>query len=255
MHARVRLKVCCIASISEARLAIEAGADALGLVAHMPSGPGPIADDAIRAIAASVPPPIATFLLTSKTDPDAVVAHARATGVGTVQIVDDRVSPEVHSAVRESLPELRIVQVIHVIDAASIDRALDAASRVHALLLDSGNPAARELGGTGRAHDWSLSRQIVDRSPIPVFLAGGLNADNIAAAIRAVRPFGVDLCTGVRTHGALDPHKLAALTLALRDADPTNDPGSVASAGPEPAGDATNVDQRDPQPRTLGQRA
>jgi phosphoribosylanthranilate isomerase len=215
MPTRVRLKVCCIASVDEARLAIASGADALGLVARMPTGPGPIADDDIRAIATVVPPPIATFLLTSETDPAAIVAHARSTRVSTVQIVDDEVGPVVYGTLRDALPALRIVQVIHVRDDASIDRALAAARRVDALLLDSGNPVARELGGTGRAHDWSISRRIVERSPVPVFLAGGLNATNIADAVRAVRPFGVDLCSGVRTGGALDAVKLAAFTAAL----------------------------------------
>lgn len=219
MPGRIRLKVCCIGSIAEARLAIAAGADAVGLVARMPTGPGPIADDLIRSIAAAMPPPIATFLLTSETDPEAVVAHARSTGVSTVQLVDDECGPGVHAALRAALPALRIVQVIHVRDERSIERACDASTRVDALLLDSGNPAARELGGTGRAHDWSLSRRIVELSVVPVFLAGGLNASNIGEAVRAVRPFGVDLCSGVRSGGSLDPIKLAAFVVALRAAE------------------------------------
>ncbi len=107
--------------------------------------------------------------------------------------------------------------MIHVRDHASIDLAIAAASRVDALLLDSGNPAAvqRELGGTGRTHDWSLSREIVQRVATPVFLAGGLNAANIARAVGEVGPYGVDLCSGVRTGGSLDPQKLRAFTAAL----------------------------------------
>ncbi|MFO0834671.1 MAG: phosphoribosylanthranilate isomerase [Phycisphaerales bacterium] len=218
---RTRLKVCCISSREEAHLAIGAGADALGLVARMPSGPGPIADELIRDIARIAPPPIATFLLTSEIEPDAVVAHARRTGVSTLQLVDDGVEPDVWHAVRSDLPSLRIVQVVHVRDDSSIDLALRAASHVDALLLDSGNPAAqvRELGGTGRVHDWSLSRRIVERSPVPVFLAGGLNPANVGDAIRAVRPFGIDLCSGVRSNGRLDADKLHALVSAIRRAD------------------------------------
>ncbi len=219
MSNRIRLKVCCIASIDEARLAIAAGADALGLVARMPTGPGPIPDDLIRAIAAAVPPPISTFLLTSETESDAVVAHARSTCASAVQIVDDECGPEVYGAIRAALPALRIVQVIHVRNQHSIERALNASTHVDALLLDSGNPAARELGGTGRAHDWTLSRRIVELSQVPVFLAGGLNASNIGDAVRAVRPFGVDLCSGVRTGGVIDPTKLAAFVAALRAAE------------------------------------
>lgn len=215
--ARVRLKVCCISSVEEARVAIAAGADALGLVARMPSGPGPISDELIAAIAATVPAPAATFLLTSEVDPDAVVEHVRRTRVNTVQLVDDMVEADVYAALREELPAVRIVQVIHVRERASVELALAAAEHVDTLLLDSGNPAARvrELGGTGRVHDWSLSREIVERSPKPVFLAGGITPSNVAEAIAAVRPFGIDLCSGVRTNGALDMAKLGKLTAAM----------------------------------------
>ncbi len=218
---RTRLKVCCISSRDEARIAMSAGADALGLVARMPSGPGPIPDELIRDIAAVVPPPIATFLLTSETEPVAVVDHARRAGVNTLQLVDDGIEAEVWHAVRRDLPSLRIVQVVHVRDESSIDLALDAAAHVDALLLDSGNTAAkvRELGGTGRVHDWSLSRRIVERAAVPVFLAGGINPGNVGEAIRAVRPFGIDLCSGVRSNGRLDAEKLRALVRAMREAD------------------------------------
>jgi phosphoribosylanthranilate isomerase len=208
---RPRLKVCCIASPAEAALAIRAGADALGLVGKMPSGPGPIDDALIADIAKTVPPPIATFLLTSETTEDAVVAHIQRCGANTVQLVD-RVSPSVHRAIRRDLPAIRIVQVVHVEGPDSVAEAVEAANTADAILLDSGNTRAqiRELGGTGRTHDWSLSRRIVESCAKPVFLAGGLNAGNVAAAIAAVRPFGIDVCSGVRTKGALDEAKLAA---------------------------------------------
>lgn len=213
---RTRLKVCCIASPEEARLAIDAGADALGLVARMPTGPGPIDDDLIATIADSVPAPVATFLLTSEIDPDTVVDHVRRTRVNTVQLVDDATEPDVYQALRRELPSIRIVQVVHVIDRLSVSLALAACPYVDTLLLDSGNPRARELGGTGRTHDWSLSRDIVERSPRPVFLAGGINPSNVADAIAHVQPFGIDLCSGVRTNGHLDTTKLRALVHAMR---------------------------------------
>jgi phosphoribosylanthranilate isomerase len=216
MPARTRLKVCCIASVEEARLAIASGADALGLVARMPTGPGPIDDDLIATIADAVGPPIATFLLTCEVDPETVVDHMRRTRVNTVQLVDDSVKPDVYAALRKAAPAVRVVQVVHVRGRNSISLALEVASHVDALLLDSGNPVARELGGTGRTHDWALSREIVERSPRPVFLAGGINPSNVADAIERVRPFGIDLCSGVRTNGALDGTKLAALTAAMR---------------------------------------
>lgn len=217
---RTRLKVCCISSIEEARLAVAAGADALGLVARMPSGPGPIPDDLIAAIVATVPPPVATFLLTSETDPQAIVDHVARCRANTVQLVD-AVPVAAYAALRAAHPNVRIVQVIHVAGEASVAEARAAGPHVDALLLDSGRPdlAVKELGGTGRVHDWALSARIVAESPVPVFLAGGLNAGNVADAVRVARPFGIDLCSGVRTDGRLDPAKLAALVSALRAAD------------------------------------
>ena len=206
---KTRVKICCIASEEEAKLAISFGASALGLVAAMPSGPGPITDDLILQIARSVPPPIATFLLTSETSAAAIIAHHRRTLTNTLQLVDEPEKGAV-AAIRDELPSVKIVQVIHVRDERSLDEALQAAEYVDALLLDSGNPslAIKQLGGTGRVHDWRLSRKIVEQSPVPVFLAGGLHAGNVHEAIDQVQPFGVDLCSGVRTNGHLDPKKL-----------------------------------------------
>jgi len=217
MH-RVRIKICCIQSEGEARLAVGQGADALGLVGTMPSGPGPIDDELIAAIAARVPPPVATFLLTSETEADAIIAHARRCRTNTLQLVD-RVAAEVYPRLRRALPGIKLVQVIHVAGEKSVDEAIAAAAHADALLLDSGQPhaAIRVLGGTGRVHDWAVSRRIVEAASCPVFLAGGLRADNVGAAIAAVRAFGVDVCTGVRRADyALDPEKLEAFVAAVR---------------------------------------
>lgn len=206
-----KVKICCISSLAEAHLAVQFGASALGLVAKMPSGPGPISDELIREIAVAVPPPIASFLLTSRTDVAGIAEHQRAVATNTVQIVD-ALSAGTYAQLRLALPGISIVQVIHVIDEKSVDEALEIAPQVDALLLDSGNPnlAVKELGGTGRVHNWALSRQIVAQSSKPVFLAGGLKAENVKAAMDAVEPWGLDLCSGVRTNGHLDPVKLEA---------------------------------------------
>ncbi|MEN8194994.1 MAG: phosphoribosylanthranilate isomerase [Pseudomonadota bacterium] len=212
----VRVKICCISSVAEAALAVRHGASALGLVGHMPSGPGVIGDGLIAEIAATAPPAVATFLLTSETEPDAIVEHVRFCGTSTVQLVDT-VDPQAYRALRKALPHVKIVQVIHVTGPESVVEARESAAQVDALLLDSGRPAAavKELGGTGRVHDWSLSRRIVAEVPRPVFLAGGLRPDNAADASQAVRPFGLDLCTGVRTDGLLDEAKMKAFFGAL----------------------------------------
>jgi phosphoribosylanthranilate isomerase len=213
---RTRIKICCIASIEEAKLAIEHGADALGLVAKMPSGPGPIADELITTIARNIHPPIASFLLTSEQSSAAIIDHVIRTGVNTVQIVDELVTGT-YDDIRNILPYLKIVQVIHVTGEESIEQALRVHKKTDALLLDSGNPKAaiKTLGGTGNTHNWAISRELVKAVDIPVFLAGGLHAGNVREAIETVQPFGVDICSGVRTNGQLDAAKLKAFISAV----------------------------------------
>ncbi len=208
-------------SQTEARLAWGLGADALGLVSQMPSGPGVIADDLIAQIASRVPPPVATFLLTSLRDAPAIIAQHRHCRSSTIQLVDTIAEDDLRQ-LREALPGIALVQVIHVSDASSVDEALRVAPLVDAILLDSGNQKlpVKELGGTGRTHDWRISARIARAldalpQPKPMFLAGGLHAGNVREAIKAVQPHGLDVCSGVRTDGRLDASKLAALIAAL----------------------------------------
>jgi len=190
-------------------LAIKYGASALGLVSEMPSGPGVIDDDSIAEIASMIPPPIATFLLTSKQNADDIVIQHTKTRTNTLQLVDHLPQSELIK-LKEKLPEIKLVQVIHVLDEQSIEEAVSVQNYVDALILDSGNPKlkVKELGGTGRIHNWEISRKIVNAVKIPVFLAGGLNPKNVREAMETVQPYGLDLCSGVRTNGNLDEMKL-----------------------------------------------
>ena len=204
---RTRIKICCISSPEEAQAAIAAGADAIGLVGDMPTGPGVISDEQAREIARVVPPPVGTFLLTSRSRAQEIADHVRYCGVNTVQIVR-HIDVDEHARLATLLSGIRRVQVIHVEDSAALDLIETYQPHVDAFLLDSGRPASQELGGTGRVHDWQVSAEFVRRSPRPVFLAGGLRPDNVNRAIAEVAPYGLDLCTGVRTDGRLDPAKL-----------------------------------------------
>jgi phosphoribosylanthranilate isomerase len=207
-----RVKVCCISSVEEARMAIRYGASALGLVSEMPSGPGIIPEDLIAKIAAVIPPAMSSFLLTSKQDARAIADQQRRCRANTVQICD-RLESGTYAELREAMPGIALVQVIHVSGAGSLAEAVSAAPEVDAILLDSGNQSLKikELGGTGRPHDWSVSRRIREAIEKPVFLAGGLNACNVLEAIRLVGPFAIDVCSGVRTDGRLDEAKLSDL--------------------------------------------
>ncbi len=220
MYPFPKIKICCISSVEEAKLAISAGASALGLVGPMPSGPGVIDNETIREIAREIPPPVATFLLTSETRADDVIAHHSRVHTSTIQIVDELENRE-YEKIRSALPAVKIVQVIHVVDEQSVKEACEIAADVDSILLDSGNPnlAIKELGGTGRVHNWELSRKIVETCGKPVFLAGGIKASNVREAYERVGPFGFDLCSSVRTDGRLDPRKLGEFfeSLEFRD--------------------------------------
>jgi phosphoribosylanthranilate isomerase len=195
--------------VEEAALAIECGASAVGLVSNMPSGPGVIGEDRITEIASTIPPAVGSFLLTSKQDADSIIAQHRRCRTNCIQLCD-RLTLGSHRDLKSALSGIRIVQVIHVSGPESVEEAIAVAPLVDALLLDSGNQslAVKELGGTGRIHDWALSRQIREQVDIPIFLAGGLSHDNVRQAIEEVGPFGLDLCSGVRTNGNLDRAKL-----------------------------------------------
>ena len=203
------VKVCCIADLDEASLAISAGASALGLVSAMPSGPGPIPEQEITVIAKAVPRATQTFLLTALVEAEAIAAQQRRCGTTAVQLVDAVDEPELRR-LRRLLPDVRLVQVVHVTGPESLDQARAAAPLVDTLLLDSGNPklAVKELGGTGRVHDWATSRRICETVSVPVLLAGGLHPGNAREALELVRPAGLDVCSGLRLNGRLDEARL-----------------------------------------------
>jgi phosphoribosylanthranilate isomerase len=213
---KVKVKICCISSIEEASLAIAHGAAAIGLVGRMPSGPGIITDELIQSIAKTVLPPIDSFLLTSETTAEAIIAHHNKVNTTTIQMVDALTDRQYHK-IREAIPHVKLVQVIHVLDEKSVQEAIEISEWVDAILLDSGNPnlSTKVLGGTGKTHNWDLSKKIRENISIPTFLAGGINKDNIRMAIDHVQPYGIDLCSSVRTNGQLDERKLEELFKAL----------------------------------------
>lgn len=211
-----RVKICCISTVEEARLAIRYGASALGLVSEMPSGPGVISETLIAEIVRTIPPHIKSFLLTSKRDAATIIEQQQRTKVNTIQLVD-MVALDVYLELRHQLPSVSLVQVIHITGEESIDGAKAVAPYVNALLLDSGNPSLprKELGGTGRTHNWRISRKIREKLSVPIYLAGGLRPENVAGAIEQVGPYAVDVCSGLRTDGKLNEEKLARFFKAI----------------------------------------
>jgi len=206
-----RVKICCIANVKEAWLAIQHGASALGLVSEMPSGPGVIPEGAIAEIAGALPPSVSSFLLTSKQDPSTIIEQHKRCRTNVIQLCD-RLRISDYRKLGKAMPGIRLVQVVHVTGEEALEEAVAIAPHVSGILLDSGNQTRRvkRLGGTGKTHDWSLSRQIREEIDRPLFLAGGLTPENVREALEKVQPFGVDVCNGVRTDGKLDEEKLSA---------------------------------------------
>lgn len=133
----------------------------------------------------------------------------------------DQLETGTHLKLKLALPGINIVQVIHVADEDSILEAIEVSQYIDAILLDSGNQKlqVKVLGGTGRTHDWQISRKIRESIQVPTFLAGGLNSNNVADAIAQVNPFGVDVCSGVRTNGKLDEQKLKSFFEQIKNSD------------------------------------
>ncbi len=218
-NSTMRVKICCIMKSSEAQLALNQGADALGFVSHMPSGPGVLTDAAIRDLIRQLPGETDTWLLTAETQPEAILRQLDYTGATSVQLVDDAGS-STRSILHRERPDIKVVQVIHITPGKDPVPLSHWSNHADALLLDSGNPSGRqrELGGTGRTHDWDLSAKICENASIPVFLAGGLHAGNVVEALSRVKPAGIDVCSGVRTAGELDPTKLEEFMVIVRNA-------------------------------------
>ncbi|HCY13613.1 MAG TPA: N-(5'-phosphoribosyl)anthranilate isomerase [Gammaproteobacteria bacterium] len=216
---QIRVKVCCMASAAEARLAAGLGADALGLVGQMPSGPGVIGLAAAARIARAVPAGVDTFLLTSATGAQEIMQDLAVCPASAVQIVR-HIDPDEYPALIEKVPQVRRVQVVHIEDEGALDLVARYEPLVDVFLLDSGKTSGpgQQFGGTGATHDWAISRRFVEGTDVPVYLAGGLNSTNVFEAITKVRPYGVDLCTGVRTDDRLDSSKLEAFMSEVRRA-------------------------------------
>jgi phosphoribosylanthranilate isomerase len=207
----VKVKVCCIASPDEAQIAVSYGVAAVGMVDETPTGEGRVPRETIAAIAASVPETVGTFVLTSATDAEKLADLYATTGVDTLQLWDPLPS-EGYERLRSLSPGIFIAQSVHVMDDDALEVARRVARHVDALVLDSGHsePPLRWRNPGGETHDWRISRRISDEIRLPVLLAGGLNAENVCQAVRVVRPYGVDVCSGVRNKGKLDRSLLVA---------------------------------------------
>jgi phosphoribosylanthranilate isomerase len=212
-----RIKICCITSSEEAHIAASNGADALGFVSDMPSGPGVISESEIKNIISGLGPFVLPVLLTSKNTAADISVQYNYCCPGAFQLCEPMTEKELRKLTK-LLPAVPLIRVIHVSGPESLEEAKFYEPFINAFLLDTGQRSGRlkQLGGTGKTHDWSLSTEIVKSVKIPVILAGGLNAQNVKQAIEYVKPYAVDVCSGVRTNNRLDPVKLSEFISIVR---------------------------------------
>ncbi len=212
-----RIKICGVRRAGDALLAARAGADAVGVLVGQRHASGDFVTPAeARAIFAALPPYISAVLVTHVGDAAAVADLLAETGADTVQLHGDT-PPEGCRLLRSLAPHARQVKCVHVSDAASLEAARPYFTAADALLLDTANAATNQVGGTGLTHDWTLSAALVLASPLPVVLAGGLRPENVGAAIARVRPWAVDVNSGVKgADGFKDAGRLAAFVAAAR---------------------------------------
>lgn len=209
----MHIKICCIETETDRESALQAGVTTLGFVAEGLTPPYLVSVPRAAALRADLPSDIDAVLLTAETDADRLFEHAstmRATGLQLCRPV----TPETLTSLRERLPEMQLIQVIHMGDPGGLERARAVDALVDIVLLDSGSLATSQLGGTGKTHDWRESARVREAVRSPLWLAGGLHPDNVAEAIATVRPDGIDVCSGVRSDGRVDPTKVRAFVRA-----------------------------------------
>lgn len=205
----MRAKICGINTWENARIALDCGADALGFLVGITH----LAEDKIevedaKKIIDKLPPFVSTVAVTHLQDPKKIVEMCKYLGVTTLQI-HDYISPEEVAFCKEELKLVKIIKAVHVLDGdkqGTIDMAHSFEKVADTLLLDS--RTAERLGGTGKTHDWNISKEIVEQLNIPVMLAGGLTDQNVYDAVKKVRPYAVDVNSGVEIAGDKDWDKV-----------------------------------------------
>lgn len=193
----VRVQIAGVSSLEEALECERAGADALGFTVRLPTGVHDgLTEAKARGIIAALPPFIATVAITYVDNAREATDLCRYLGVSAVQLHGEFPTREL-PLLRAALPHLKIIRAVHVTGPEAVAKARSLDRHVDAIVLDTYDPGTGRSGATGKTHDWSVSRQIVVRARVPVVLAGGLTPDNVAEAIRTVRPWAVDVHTGV----------------------------------------------------------
>ena|SRR3989338_1549260 len=190
----VQVKICGITNIETARAVASLGADMLGFHVELEHSRNPLTRDMASEIISQLPPTCSAVLVTSATEPEKIARLVKKTAVTAVQLHGDI---EEMSKLKSELPNIKLYKVVNVFDKSAIEEAKGYEGIADALVLDSAIKETGQRGGTGKTHDWDISRKIVEATSLPVILAGGLNPNNVSEAISKVRPYAVDVNSGV----------------------------------------------------------
>ena len=212
----MRVKICGTATFADLDCAVAAGADAVGFlmgITHVTQDA--VTPETAAAMVATLPPFIVPVAVTHLTKPSDLIRIVELSRCTTLQI-QDMVTPDDIAEVREVLPYLRIMKAVHVMDESAITTAKYFSDTADAILLDT--RTADRIGGTGITHDWNISAKIVKECSCPVILAGGLTPENVTEAIIRVRPYAVDVHTGVKKNGVRDAERTRAFVTNARTA-------------------------------------
>jgi phosphoribosylanthranilate isomerase len=211
----VRIKICGNRTLRDAEIAVRYGADAIGLIV----GTKFFSEDEVSTsnaseIVAALPPFIVSVLVTHLQSGHEILDLYHAVLPTTIQLHNE-VNLSVIEELRCKIPHVKLIKAIHIVDSTAIKQALMISNCVDSILLDSRTDG--RIGGTGVTHDWSVSQQIVLQTKVPVILAGGLTPSNVGLAIAKVKPFAVDVNSGVDApNGDKDPQKVLGFIESCR---------------------------------------
>jgi phosphoribosylanthranilate isomerase len=205
-----RIKICGVRTVEDAMKCVDSGADAVGML--LAPSPRRIPAEQARDIVESLPPFVTPVIVMMPSAAEEAIEAARAISPGALQLQGDE-PPEMLVKIKRALPGVRLIKAVHVGGGDELVKARLYENVADAILLDTVSP---ERGGSGQTHDWSVSKKVVASIKKPVVLAGGLTPYNVAGAIKAVRPYAVDVASGVEAEGRIKD--MALINTFIRNA-------------------------------------
>lgn len=203
----MRVKICGIKNVEDALKSVEYGADAIGvLVGQEHNSKDFISIKTAKKIIESLPPLVSSVLVTHINNSEEISHMIKTIGVTTVQLHSD-IDIQGIEKIKFNCPNVKIIKLVHVIDEKSMQQVDFFANSSDAILLDTINNVTDQVGGTGKTHNWEIDRKIVEHTNAKIIIAGGLNPNNIKEAIHKIKPYGVDVNTGVQNKNGLKDYE------------------------------------------------